>query len=115
MFDFRSYPGLTIAAPAYGLSPAELASRLAEFNPILRVDVLARAKMPALLIHGDMDTVVPLEENSTAFVRRYREADAEALVDLIILNGQGHNFFEGFFHSQALVDFVIRRAQSGAQ
>jgi hypothetical protein len=36
-------------------------------------------------------------------------------VQLIVLEGQGHNFFEGFFHSQELVDFAILRAKVGAR
>jgi acetyl esterase/lipase len=114
VFDFRTYPGLTNAAPAYGLTPAELEAQAAELNPISRVGVLARALVPAALIHGDVDRVVPLKENSAEFVRRYKEADAESLVKLFVLEGQGHNFFEGFFHSQELVDFAIARARAGA-
>ena len=115
VFDFRSYPGLAKAAPAYELAPAELEARLGEFNPIARVDVLARARVPVALIHGDVDKVVPLKENSAELVRRYKEAGAESLVKLIVLEGQGHNFFEGFFHSQELVDFAIARAREGAE
>jgi pimeloyl-ACP methyl ester carboxylesterase len=114
VFDFRTYPGLTNAAPAYGLSPAELETRAGEFNPIARIEVLAKARVPAVLIHGDVDKVVPLLQNSAEFVRRYREAGAGSLVKLIVLEGQGHNMFEGFFHSQELVDFAITRARAGA-
>src|SRR6185369_8032789 len=114
VFDFRTYPGLTNAARAYGMTPAELEARVAELNPIARVRVLARAHVPAVIIHGDVDKVVPLKENSDEFLRQYKEADAEPLVKLIIVEGQGHNFFEGFFHSRELVDFGIARARAGA-
>jgi pimeloyl-ACP methyl ester carboxylesterase len=114
VFDFRTYPGITNAAPAYGLAPAELQARAAEFNPIDRIDVLAKARIPAALIHGDVDKVVPLKENSAEFVRRYQSAGAGALVRLILLEGQGHNFFPGFFRSQELVDFAIVKARAGA-
>lgn len=114
VFDFRTYPGLEKAAPAYGLTPAELATRTAEFNPIARVSTLARARVPVALIHGDMDQVVPLTENSGEFARVYREAGVGSLVKLIVLEGQGHNFFEGFFQSAELVDFAIARARAGA-
>ena len=67
------------------------------------------------LIHGDIDTVVPLKENSAAFVEAYRANQAESLVKLIILVGQGHNYFEGFFRSAELVDFAIARARAGAR
>ena len=115
VFDFRTYPGLTNAAPAYGLTPAELAARAPALNPVARLDVLAKARVPALLLHGDVDTVVPLRENSGEFVRRYREAGVESLVKLIVLKGQGHSFYEGFFLSQELVDFVAAQARAGAK
>ena len=115
VFDFRTYPGLEKAAPAYELTPTELTARNDELNPVARIEVLAKAKIPVALIHGDKDTVVPLKENSAEFVRRYKDDGAEALVKLIILEGQGHNFFEGFFHSQELVDFAIARALDGAK
>ena len=75
----------------------------------------AKAKVPVALIHGDVDKVVPLKENSAELVRRYQAEGAGDLVKLIVLEGQGHNFFEGFFHSQPLVDFAIARAQAGAK
>ncbi|HSH94591.1 MAG TPA: prolyl oligopeptidase family serine peptidase [Roseimicrobium sp.] len=114
VFDFRTYPGLAKAAPAYGLTPMELEARNEELNPISRIAVLARAGVAVTLIHGDVDKVVPLKENSAELVRRYKEAGAESLVKLIVLPGQGHSFYEGFFHSQELVDFAIARAKAGA-
>jgi Carbohydrate esterase, sialic acid-specific acetylesterase/Prolyl oligopeptidase family len=113
VYDVRSYPGVTKAAPAYGVTPEELTARLSELNPISRVEVLARAGVPAFLIHGDQDVVVPLPENSGEFVHRYQAVGAGALVKLVVLPGQGHNMFEGFFRSTELVDFVIERARAG--
>ena len=115
VYDFRTYPGIAKAAPAYELTPDQLTARAAEFNPIERIAVLAKAKVPVALIHGDVDKVVPLKENSAELVRRYQAEGAGDLVKLIVLEGQGHNFFEGFFHSQPLVDFAIARAQAGAK
>ena len=114
VFDFRSYPGLTNAAPAYDLTPSELGARSAEFNPVERIGILAAANVPVTLIHGDADTVVPLRENSAEVARRYREAGADSLMRLIVLPGQGHNYDEAFFHSQELMDFAIARARVGA-
>jgi pimeloyl-ACP methyl ester carboxylesterase len=115
VFDFRTYPGLANAAPAYGLKPEELEAALAEHNPIARVDVLAKAKIPALFIHGDDDKVVPLKENSAEFVARYQAGGAAGSVKLIVAKGQGHNYWEGFFRCQELVDFAIARARDGAK
>ena len=114
VYDFRTYPGIAKAASAYELTPDHLTARAAEFNPIERIAVLAKAKVPVALIHGDVDKVVPLKENSAELVRRYREAGAGDLVKLIVLEGQGHNMFEGFFRSQPLVDFAIAHAREGA-
>lgn len=111
VFDFGTYPGLQLAAPAYGLTVEQLSSRLQEFNPIEHVDKLAKAKIPALFIHGDEDTVVPLKNNSAAFLDKYKSAGQEKLVTLIVAKGQGHNFWEGFFRCQELVDFTIAKAK----
>jgi alpha-beta hydrolase superfamily lysophospholipase len=115
VFDLRTYPGLAKAAPAYGLTAKELEARLGALNPIERVGILARAGVPALLIHGDEDRVVPLKENSAEFAVRYKAAGAEGAVRLIVAQGQGHNLWEGFFRCQELVDFVIARAQAGKE
>ena len=115
VFDFRSYPGLDRAAPAYGLTPAELGEHAAEFNPVDRAGLLARAGVPVFLLHGDVDTVVPLPANSGAFAAKYGKAGAADALKLVVLPGEGHNMFEGFFHSQELVDFAIARAKAGVQ
>ena len=90
-FDLRSYPGLARAAPAYGLGGKQLAARLGELNPIGRAGALAKARVPALLIHGDEDRVVPLRQNSQEFAARYRAAGAEKAVRLIVAKAvEGH-------------------------
>jgi pimeloyl-ACP methyl ester carboxylesterase len=114
VFDFRSYPGLGAAASAYEMTEQQLRSKQAELNPIERVSKLAAAKIPAFFIHGDDDKVVPLHENSAAFQARYATSNAEELVTLIVAKGQGHNYWEGFFRCQELIDFTIARATEGA-
>jgi hypothetical protein len=115
VFDLRTYPGLAKAAPAYGLTEKELEARLADHNPIERVGVLAKARVPALLIHGDEDKVVPLKENSAEFAARYKAQGADGVVKLIVAKGQGHNYWEGFFRCQELIDFTIAQAQAGKE
>jgi arylsulfatase A-like enzyme len=115
VFDLRTYPGLDKAAPAYELPVEELSRREGEFNPIRRVDQLAAAKIRTFIIHGDEDIVVPLRENSAEFAARYGANDAGDSVKLIVAKGQGHNYWEGFFHCQELIDFVIRRAKAGTE
>jgi hypothetical protein len=115
VFDFRSYPGLAKAAPAYQLTPQELEARQAEFNPIERATVLAKEKIPVFIIHGDDDKTVPLKENSAELAARYKAAGAEQAIELIVAPGQGHNLWEGFFRCEPLIDFAIARAREGAK
>jgi len=114
VFDLSSYPGLQRAASAYNLTPQELEASLDQHNPVAKIDVLAKAQVPVFIIHGDVDTVVPLKENSAALRDRYRQAGAEDLVTLIVAEGQGHNYWPGFFRCRELIDFAIRRARSGS-
>jgi len=108
VFDWRSWPGTAKAAPAYGLSADELEKLTKAQCPIERVQSLIEAKVPVFLIHGDADIVVPLEKNSAELQRRYEEAGAGKLVELIVPPGQGHNYWEGFFKCKELVRFVDR-------
>jgi hypothetical protein len=107
--DLRSYPGLKNASPAYGLSPAELQARLAEHNPIDRLAPLARAGVPILHVHGDLDTQVPLERNSAELARRYRALGGN--MRLIVIPGKGHQVCPEFFQCQEFVDFVIAHSR----
>ena len=91
------------------------ALRLGEFKAIERVCILAKARVPALLIHGDEDKVVPLKENSAEFAARYKNVGAEGAVRLIVVRSQGHNYWEEFFRCQELVDFAIARARAGKE
>ncbi len=102
VFDLRTYPGVAKAAPAYGLKTDELEAKLVENNPIERVSLLAKAKVPVFIIHGDDDKVVPLKENSAELAARYEAAGAKDAVTLVVAKGQGHNYWEGFFRCSEL-------------
>lgn len=114
VFDLRTYPGLERASSAYGLTASELEESLEKHNPIARCDVLAKAKIPVCIIHGDEDNVVPLKENSIALAEQFQKLGAANQMQLIVAHGQGHNFWEGFFHCRTLVDFTIRQAKTAA-
>ncbi len=103
-----SYPGVAQACGAYGLSAGELSAHLTEHNPIDRLAALAKAGVPLFAIHGDHDSVVPLEANSGEMRRRYEALGGS--MQLVVPPGQGHTMWEGFFHCQELVDFVIVHA-----
>ena len=113
VFDFRTYPGVEKAAPSYGVSVEDLIRQNKELNPILRAEAIAKAKLPVFIIHGDEDKVVPLKENSQALADLYQNEGAGSSITLVVAKGQGHNYWEGFFRCQELIDFVIRRAKFG--
>jgi len=106
--NIASYPGLKRACGAYGLSVPELEDQLTKHNPIDRLAPLVKAKVPIFHIHGDMDRVVPLDKNSALIKKRYDKLGG--LMTLEVVKGQGHNMWNGWFQSQALVDFVIKHA-----
>lgn len=106
--NLASYPGVAKAVGAYHLTPEELTAKLEEHNPIDRLAPLARAGVPLFAIHGDVDTVVPLEANSGLVKERYTALGGS--MQLIVPRGQGHNMWPGFFQSQELVDFVKAHA-----
>ena len=111
--NLRSYPGLDNACDAYGLTAAQLEAQLAEHNPMDRLAALAKAGVPIFHVHGDSDAVVPLEDNSGALARRYRELGGT--MRLRIAPGQGHNVWEGFFQCDELVEFVLAHASPAAE
>ncbi|MEJ6582290.1 MAG: sulfatase-like hydrolase/transferase [Akkermansiaceae bacterium] len=112
VYDFTSYPGSKNAAPAYGLSEEELIAQQDKLNPVKRAAELANAKIPVFIIHGTEDKVVPLEKNSAALEAAYHAHGAKDLIKVLRIDGQGHNFWPGFFQCQELVEFLISKAQS---
>jgi pimeloyl-ACP methyl ester carboxylesterase len=106
--DLRSYPGLPNACGAYGMDAATLSAHLAEHNPVDRLRPLAEAGVPILHVHGDSDTVVPIEKNSGEIARRYTALGG--MMRLVVVPGKGHQVAPEFFESRELVDFVIAEA-----
>jgi pimeloyl-ACP methyl ester carboxylesterase len=107
--NLGSYPGITKAAPAYGLTADQLQAQLQKHNPVDQLAPLAKAGIPLFAIHGDVDTLVPLEDNSKLMHDRYTALGGT--MQLIVPPGQGHNMWTGFFQSQELVDFVKTHAE----
>jgi dipeptidyl aminopeptidase/acylaminoacyl peptidase len=103
--DLRSYPGLKTASGAYGLTPDDLEKQLMQHNPIDRLQPLAKASIPILHIHGDKDTVVPLEKNSQVVLDRYTELGGK--MKLIIIAGKGHAELTEYFQEPRLVQFLM--------
>lgn len=103
--DLRSYPGLKNAAGAYGMTPVELEKQLTQHNPIDRLESLAKAKVPILHVHGNADTVVPLEKNSQILLDRYTALGGK--MKLIVVPGKGHAEIPEYFQEPRLVQFLI--------
>jgi predicted esterase len=108
--SIASYPGLRRACGAYGMTEAQLAAKLTEHNPIDRLAPLAEANVPIFHIHGDRDTTVPLDKNSGEVQKRYSKLGGK--MKLVVVEGQGHNMWTGWFQSRQLVDFVITHAKN---
>jgi pimeloyl-ACP methyl ester carboxylesterase len=102
----RSFSGAI--SGAYALTQEQLAERCGEHNPVDRVAPLAAACVPIFHIHGDVDDLVPLESNSEALVRNYRNLGGPA--ELIVLKGKGHAEIPEFFQCPALVEFLKKHA-----
>jgi TolB protein len=111
--DLASYPGVERAAGAFGLKPDELKAKLKELNPVDRLEGLAKVKVPLFAIHGDIDTVVPLEANSGRMKERYVALDGS--MTLVVASQQGHNMWPGFFQCRELVEFVLAHAEGTAR
>ena len=107
--NLRSFPGLGHACSEYGMTKEELAANLSANNPIDRLAPLAAAKVPIFHIHGDSDSIVPLEHNSAVVKERYEQLGGK--MELTVFKGQGHNTWSGWFENQKLVDFVIANAK----
>ena len=101
----ESYPGVEKAAPAYGLTVDEFIEALPTINPVERIATLARADVPIFHIHGDDDSIVPLEGNSALLARRYSELGGT--MTLNVVEGGGHDMWDGWFEGEALVEFVV--------
>jgi hypothetical protein len=106
--DLRSYPGLEKASTAYGMSVNRLRDRLQEHNPIDRLAPLAAKKVPILHIHGDSDTVVPLEANTMELARRYKALGGE--MQVIVAKGIGHGNWPELFDDPRMLDFLLAQA-----
>ncbi|MDV6029113.1 MAG: sulfatase-like hydrolase/transferase [Phycisphaera sp. RhM] len=111
VLDYTSYPGVERAAAVYGVSADDLQRRQDELNPVKNLDVIAEAGIPVYVIHGTDDRVVPIDRNSAELESAYQSAGSADAITLERVDGQGHNFWEGFFRSQKLIDFLITEAK----
>jgi pimeloyl-ACP methyl ester carboxylesterase len=111
--DLRSYPRLKRAAEAYGMTIEELEKNLAQHNPVDRLEPLAKAGVPLMHIHGDVDKLVPIELNSGAINERYKALGGK--MELIVVPGKGHEAVPAFFEDPRLVEFLLNGGFSQKQ
>ena len=89
----------------YEMTPTELEARLDEFNPIEQLAPLAAKGVQILRLHGDQDTLVPMEPNSSEMVRRYRALGGQA--DLQVFVGHGHSGGPWLYESPTALAFLL--------
>jgi dipeptidyl aminopeptidase/acylaminoacyl peptidase len=104
--NLRAYPRIAQLAGPYAMSEDKLRETLSEHNPLDRLGRLAAARVPLLHLHGDRDTVVPLESHSAELARRYRSLGGE--VELHVVSGKGHEVIPEFWQDSRLIDFFVK-------
>ncbi|MBI9016103.1 MAG: prolyl oligopeptidase family serine peptidase [Phycisphaerae bacterium] len=75
------------ALKQYNLTDQTVAT--AKINPIDNLELLAKAKVPILIVAGDADQVVPIEANSYIFRDRYQKLDGP--IKMIVKPGVDHH------------------------
>lgn len=110
--NLASYPGMKSAAGKYRMQEEEFAKVLKQHNPIDRLALLAKAKVPIYHNTGDVDKLVPAKDNTFLLQERYKAMGGP--ITVTIFEGQGHNYWNGFFEDQAMADFIIKHARKAA-
>jgi pimeloyl-ACP methyl ester carboxylesterase len=95
---------------AYGMDREQFIAAAPAHTPINRLQPLVAAHIPLLHLHGDNDTVVPLDSNAGALAQRYRELGGAC--ELLVVPGKGHAEIPEFFEDHRVVDFLIAQAKA---
>lgn len=115
--DFKSWPGgkgkgkgspedWKLVMSEYGFKD-EAEALAYKKNPIDNLQPLATAKVPLLHVFGDVDDVVPWEENTGILADRYKQLGGDIL--LIRKKGVGHHP-HGLEDPAAIVKFIAKHA-----
>jgi predicted esterase len=110
MCNLQGYLGASKIYSAYGMNKDQFSLCFHEHNPIDRLWNLAKADIPIFHVHGKVDKVVPLQDNSGELVRRYKILGGRAKV--LVIESKGHELCPEFLQNQALVDFLISQGQN---
>jgi len=92
---------------AYGLT--ELTVKEFKDIPINNCVKLAKAKIPLITVCGDVDTVVPIDENTYKLAAVYKAAGGE--IELIIKKGVGHHP-HSLKDPIPIVDFILKNTMN---
>jgi pimeloyl-ACP methyl ester carboxylesterase len=113
VLDIRSWPGgkgtgqgypenWKECMAIYGLT--EETAKDFSGNPLDKVEKVAKAGIPIIVVAGDADTAVPFLENSAILEKRYREYGGN--LKMIVKAGVGHHP-HSLDNPQPIVDFIL--------
>ncbi len=111
--DLKSWPGRKRASKewaqmleAYGITEEKFATFRG--NPVDKLDRIAAARVPVIIVAGDVDEVVPYPENGGVLEKRFRAAGAP--IEVIMKPGVGHHP-HSLVDPRPVVDFLIGNAR----
>jgi pimeloyl-ACP methyl ester carboxylesterase len=76
-------------------------------NPLDKIDQVAKAKVPIIIVYGDADTVAIFSENSEILINRYNELGG--VIKVIVKPGVGHHP-HSLEDPTPIVDFLIEKS-----
>jgi len=111
--DFKSWPGGKGHGPGsakdwqklltvYGFTEEKALAY--KFNPIDNLALLAKARIPVIIVCGGADTVVPIEENTLLLEKRYKDLGGE--IKVIVKPGADHHP-HSLKDPAPIVDFIL--------
>jgi pimeloyl-ACP methyl ester carboxylesterase len=113
--DLSSWPGYDRLCPpneivaegiSYGVKCEDWSSMEREFSPIDNLEPLAAHGVKIYHVHGDVDKIVPIEENTYELRDRYQSLGGDITVE-VILGGEHGPPAEAFFESQDFLEFLL--------
>ncbi|MDP6525367.1 MAG: GDSL-type esterase/lipase family protein [Kiritimatiellia bacterium] len=110
--NLASYPGLKSAAGKYRMPEGQFVRELKNHNPIDRLAPLAKAKVPIYHNTGDVDKLVPGKDNTFLLAERYKALGGD--ITVTVFEGQGHNYWTGFFEDKKMAEFIVRHAKKAS-
>ena len=110
MCNLQGYLGAERIYTAYGMNKDQFSLCFHEHNPVDRLWNLAKADVPIFHVHGKVDKVVPLKDNSGELVRRYKILGGQA--EVLVIQGKGHELCPEFLQNQELIDFLLSQGQN---